>query len=334
MLYHPLWRWILVAVVAASGIIFALPNAFYDRVERANDARAVIESGLTGPELEAETALWPSFLPRQLVNLGLDLRGGAHLLAEVQVSDVYDARMDALWPDVRDLLAAERETLGFVTREDGPPGELHVRISDPDGTARALELVRGLARPVATFTGAGAADLDVRGQNGLIVVTLSEAERIATDSRTVQQSLEIVRRRIDEVGTREPTIMRQGEDRLLVQVPGVGSAQEVKDIIGTTAQLTFHPVVTRTTDGTTPPGSGNIIVPSMDESGLFYILERTPVVTGEQLVDAQPTFDQNSRPAVSFRFNTQGGRAFGDLTAQNIGAPIALGVDTAVISAP
>ncbi|MCL4105319.1 UNVERIFIED_CONTAM: hypothetical protein GTU68_055450 [Idotea baltica] len=192
-----------------------MPNAFYSKVEGHNDAVKALAEGKTGSALEAQAAQWPDFLPNGIVNLGLDLRGGAHLLAEVQ--------------------AAERE---------------------------------------------------------------------ATDERTLQQSLEIVRRRIDEVGTREPTIQRQGTDRILIQVPGIGSAGELKAIIGTTAQLTFQPV------------------------------ERTPVVTGEELVDAQPSFDQNGRPAVNFRFNPTGARKFGDYTAENIGSPFAIVLDDEVISAP
>jgi preprotein translocase subunit SecD len=150
----------------------------------------------------------------------------------------------------------------------------------------------------------------------------------------VQQALEIVRRRIDEVGTREPTILRQGADRILVQVPGVGSAQEVKDIIGTTAQLTFNPVLQRTTDANANPGPGNVLLPSLNEQGVYYILDRAAVVTGEELTDAQPSFDQNGSPAVSFRFNPQGARAFGEYTAENIGEPFAIVLDEEVISAP
>jgi preprotein translocase subunit SecD len=330
----PVWQRIVILLICVAGIVLAVPNLAYDRVERANDARAVIASGRTSPELEAEAALWPAWLPHGLVNLGLDLRGGAHLLAEVQVADVYASRMDALWPEVRDTLAAERETVGFVTREEGPEDELRVRISNPAGMDRALTLVRGLARPVVSLTGAGATDLEVRANGDLITVTLSEAERAATDDRTVRQALEIVRRRIDEVGTREPTILRQGANRILVQVPGVGSAQEVKDLIGTTAQLTFHPVVRTTGDPDEPPGPNNMIVPAMDQPGLYYVLERTPVVTGEELVDAQPAFDQNGRPSVTFRFNPQGARAFGEYTAANVGAPFAIVLDNEVISAP
>jgi preprotein translocase subunit SecD len=165
-------------------------------------------------------------------------------------------------------------------------------------------------------------------------VRLSEAEQRATDERTVRQALEIIRRRIDEVGTREPTIQRQGADRILIQVPGIGSAAELKALIGTTAQLTFQPVVSRTGNRDENPGPGNEILPSIDEPGTFYILERAPVVTGEELVDAQPDFDQNGRPAVSFRFNPTGARKFGDYTADNIGNPFAIVLDGEVISAP
>jgi len=334
MLQISLFRRIVILGLLIGGLLLALPNAFYTRVEQSNDARAVIESGLSDPDLEAMAAQWPEFLPSGLVNLGLDLRGGAHLLVEVQVADVYAGRLDALWPEVRDVLAAERDTVGFVTREESGANALRVRISEPDAAARALELVRGLARPVTTVTGAGASDISVSADGPVLTVTLSEAERVATDNRTMQQALEIIRRRIDEAGTREPTIQRQGADRILVQVPGVGSAQEVKDLIGTTAQLTFNPVITRTSDPATSVAADEILAPSLDEEGIFYVLERSPVVTGEELVDAQPSFDQNGRPAVSFRFNPSGARDFGDYTAENIGAPFAIVLDGEVISAP
>ena len=150
----------------------------------------------------------------------------------------------------------------------------------------------------------------------------------------MQQSLEIIRRRIDEVGTREPTIQRQGTDRILIQVPGIGSASELKALIGSTAKLTFNPVVGRTSDAGADPGPRNLLLPSIDEKGIFYIVEETPVVSGEDLVDSQPAFDQNNRPAVNFRFNPSGGRKFGDYTAENIGSPFAIVLDDEVISAP
>jgi preprotein translocase subunit SecD len=334
MIFIPLWQRLLVAAVTVAAILLTLPNAFYGRVERANDARAAIEAGVADAQSEADARLWPAWLPSGLINLGLDLRGGAHLLAEVQVADVYASRMDALWPVVRDALAAERATVGFVTREEGPADVLRVRISEPAGAARAVEIVRGLAQPVTTLTGGGASDIEVAASGPILTVQLSAAERAATDQRTVAQALEIVRRRIDEVGTREPTILQQGQGRILVQVPGVGSAQEVKDLIGTTAQLTFHPVVSVTQDPEADPGAGNVLLPSRDEPGVLYALDRVPVVTGEDLVDAQPAFDQNGQPAVDFRFNPQGARAFGDYTAANVGQPFAIVLDEEVISAP
>ncbi|WP_299674395.1 protein translocase subunit SecD [uncultured Roseobacter sp.] len=334
MLQIDLWKRILIALTCAVGLWLAMPNAFYTNVERHNDAVQAIELGANTPENQADRSLWPGWMPSGLVNLGLDLRGGAHLLAEVQVEDVYAARMQAAWPEIRDALRPERATVGTIRLQPSADDEVRVRISEPDGMARALEIVRGLARPVQTITGVGATDIDVRSSGDIIIVSLSEAEKLATDERTVQQSLEIIRRRIDEVGTREPTIQRQGADRILIQVPGIGSASELKEIIGTTAQLTFNPVVTRGIDPDAAPGIGNKIVPSLDEPGVLYTIEAAPVVTGEELVDAQPAFDQNGRPAVNFRFNTSGARKFGDYTAENIGSPFAIVLDDEVVSAP
>lgn len=329
------WKRVLIWATCALGLILALPNGFYSRVEGHNDAAQAIELGADTPENQAMLSQWPTWMPAGLVNLGLDLRGGAHLLAEVQVADVYASRMESSWPEIRDALRPERATVGTIRLQPSPPDELRVRISEPAGMPRALQVVRSLAQPVQTLTGVGANDIEVRADGeDVIVVTLSDAEKLASDERTVQQSLEIVRRRIDEVGTREPTIQRQGAQRILIQVPGIGSAAELKEIIGTTAQLTFNPVVSRTSDGAQAPGVGNKLIPSLDEPGLFYVIESAPVVTGEDLVDAQPSFDQNGNPAVSFRFNTGGARTFGDYTAENIGSPFAIVLDDEVVSAP
>ncbi|MEO9653026.1 MAG: protein translocase subunit SecD [Roseobacter sp.] len=334
MLQIDLWKRITIVLTCLVGLWLAAPNLFYTSVERHNDAAQAIELGAVTPENEAQLGEWPEWMPSGLVNLGLDLRGGAHLLAEVKVSDVYASRMEAYWPEIRDALRPERATVGTIRLQPSPSDEVHIRISEPDGIARALEIVRGLARPIVTLTGVGSNDIEVRAEGDLIVVSLSDAEKLASDERTVQQSLEIIRRRIDEVGTREPTIQRQGADRILIQVPGVGSAAELKEIIGTTAQLTFNPVINRTADENATPGIGNKLVPSLDEPGAFYIVETAPVVTGEELVDAQPAFDQNGRAAVNFRFNTSGAIIFGDYTAENIGSPFAIVLDDEVVSAP
>lgn len=336
MLLFPTWKRVLIWGVVFLGLLFAMPNGFYSRVEVHNDAVRAIEAqgGTATPEQEAAVGAWPSWLPATIVNLGLDLRGGAHLLAEVSVEDVYADRLEGMWPEVRDALRAERGQIGTIRRQDGPEDALRVRISEPAEIERAVAVVRDLARPIVSLTGVGASDIAVSAEGAEIVVTLSEAERQATDDRTMRQSVEIIRRRVDEVGTREPTIQRQGERRILIQVPGIGSAEELKGLIGTTAKLTFHPVIGRAASAATEPGPREIIVPSLENASEFYRLERGAVVTGEELVDAQPAFDQNGRPAVNFRFNPSGARKFGDYTAENIGSPFAIVLDDEVISAP
>lgn len=335
MLQTPLWKRLLILAICGWGIVAAAPNLFYTTVEAHNDAAdAIKKAGFATEADQAALDKWPAVLPSALVNLGLDLRGGAHLLAEVQVADVYAQRIDGMWPDVRDALRDVRDQVGSVRREPSVPGVLRVAISKPEAMAVAVEKVKSLAQPLQTVTGVGQSDIEVTVEGKEIVVQLSEAERAATDSRTIQQSLEIIRRRVDEVGTREPTIQRQGADRILIQVPGIGSAAELKAIIGTTAKLTFNAVVGRTSDASADPGPRNILLPDATEKDIYYIVEQTPVVGGEDLTDAQPSFDQNGRPAVNFRFNASGARAFGDYTAENIGEPFAIVLDEEVISAP
>ena len=342
MLQISLFNRLAIIGVVLVGLILAMPNLFYPQVERHNDAVAAYEAQVEAlgegtvadAELRAEIDLWPEFLPSGLVNLGLDLRGGAQLLAEVQLDDVYAARMDSLWPEVRDALREERATIGTIRRQESAEDELVVQISQEEGIARAIEVVQGISQPVVSLTGVGATTLDVSARGDMVVVTLSEAERAATDDRTMQQSLEIIRRRIDEAGTREPSIQRQGADRILIQVPGVGSAAEVRDFIGTTARLTFHDVIGRaaSADELVPPTE--IVLPEMEDAGAFYILERSEVVSGEELTDARPGRDANGRPSVNFRFNTTGAQAFCRYTSENVGAPFAIVLDEEVVSAP
>ena len=334
MLQFSLTKKILIWVVVVLGFLFAMPNGFYNRVESVNDARMQLENGNDTPEIISQASNWPSFLPSALVNLGLDLRGGAHLLARVRVDQVYEARMDAYWPEVRNALRKERASIGTIRRIDGENYDLRVRISEPSQINHAVEVVSALARPVTTLSGAGSRDIVVTSIEDTIIIELSEAEKIATDTRTMDQSLEIIRRRVDEAGTREPTIQRQGTDRVLIQVPGIGSAEELKSIIGKTAKLTFHKVIQRKSNSDERVKNRQILLPAQDEEGVFYVLEKTPVINGDHLTDAQPAFDQNNRPAVSFRLNTTGARIFGQYTAENIGTPFAIVLDQEVVSAP
>ncbi len=336
MLHAPLWKKILVWAIVAVGFLLAMPNLFYAQVEARNDAADVsTKAGFVTTEQQEALDGWPSFLPSGLVNLGLDLRGGAHLLAEVQVSDVYKARMDGLWPEVRDALRDKRAEVGSIRRQPAPEaGTLRVELSNPAGMAAAVEAVKALASPVTTLSGAGQSDLEVSADGATLVVRLSDAERAATDQRTLQQSLEIIRTRVDQAGTREPTIQREGADRILIQVPGIGSAAELKALIGTTAKLTFNPVVRRGSAEDKNPGVGNVSLPSLDEKDVWYTVVEAPVVSGEDLTNAKGDFDQNGRPAVGFKFDVSGARRFGDYTAANIGSPFAIVLDGKVISAP
>ena len=324
MLHIEGWKRVVIWATCALGLLFALPNGFYGQVESYNDAQ----------EAGQEATGWPSFLPSRLVNLGLDLRGGAHLLGEVKLAEVYTTRLEGFWPEVRNVLRNERATIGAIRQQEGGAGELVVRIGNPEQMDRAIEVVQTLARPVTSLTGGMTDDIVVTALGDNLIVTLSEAEKLATDERTMAQSLEIIRRRVDEAGTREPTIQRQGNDRILIQVPGLGSAQELKDLIGVPALLTFQTVVGQTSNPNGAAGVGNELVPSANNEELYYILSRSPVVTGEELTDAQPSFDQNGRPAVNFRFNTSGARKFGQYTSDHIGDPFAIVLDNEVISAP
>ena len=335
MLQFSLWQKILIWSVCALGILFALPNAFYTRVEIKNDIAEALSKGLQVSSDDINNSKkWPSFLPSNLVNLGLDLRGGAHLLAEVKVEDVYAQRLDAMWQEVRDILRAERNDIGTIRRQGGRDDQLRVKISKIAGMDKAISAVETLARPVASLSGVGSKDIEVSSDQEILIIEFSEAEKLALNTRTMEQSLEIIRRRVDEVGTREPTIQKQGERRILIQVPGIGSASELKTLIGTTAKLGFYKVIRQTSNANELGNARTQTLPARDEEGVFYVLDKTAVVTGEELVDAQPSFNQNGQPSVSFRFNPGGARKFGNYTSDNVGSLFAIVLDNEVISAP
>ena len=335
MLQFSLWQKILIWSVCALGILFALPNAFYTRVEIKNDIAEALSKGLQiSSDDITNSKKWPSFLPSNLVNLGLDLRGGAHLLAEVKVEDVYAQRLDAMWQEVRDILRAERNDIGTIRRQGGRDDQLRVKISKIAGMDKAISAAETLARPVASLSGVGSKDIEVSSDQEILIIEFSEAEKLALNTRTMEQSLEIIRRRVDEVGTREPTIQKQGERRILIQVPGIGSASELKTLIGTTAKLGFYKVIRQTSNANELGNARTQTLPARDEEGVFYVLDKTAVVTGEELVDAQPSFNQNGQPSVSFRFNPGGARKFGSYTSDNVGSLFAIVLDNEVISAP
>ncbi len=325
MLYFAPWKTTVVTLVILIGLLFTLPNFVPEsvRLDDNGEPKGVF-----------------TVLPHQTINLGLDLRGGSHLVFQVDMDEVRQERLENLQDDARSAL---RENPPILI--SGSPavleGQVIVRLSRPEDMDQAMERLEELNEPITTATGQ-------QGMNQTLSITQGDDDRTirlgitdaALDSirqRTVTQSIEVIRRRVDATGTTEPNIARQGDDRVLVQVPGENNPQRIIDLVGTTARLTFHMVeegVSVNPDGTgrTPPGV--MILPSERSGEPYLAVQRRPLVTGEQLVNAGQAFDQNGQPAVNFRFNTTGARAFADATTQNRGRRFAIVLDDTIISAP
>lgn len=303
-------------------IWLALPNVFYARMEAHRIA--------TEHSQETGWQRWQNWLPSGLIHLGLDLRGGAHLLAEVDVPGAMEQRLAALWPSLRDALRDEGGGTVQVRKLHAQPGALRIAVSPAGFAERAQEIAESFAAQVADATGRTAQDLEVSAENGVLEVRYSLAGSEALTKQLVSQSLETVRHRVDEAGTREPTILRQGRDRIVIEVPGFSDAGALKELIGTTAQLSFHPVLQAPGE----PRGGTLALPLAGNPQVTYLLDPRPVVSGDQLTDAQASYDQNGRPAVSFQFDTAGARAFGEFTAARVGSPFAIVLDGEVLSAP
>ncbi|MEL6219544.1 MAG: protein translocase subunit SecD, partial [Pseudomonadota bacterium] len=346
MLQFPLWKTLLTVGLCLAGLVFAAPNLFYETADGSARARAEIER-LVGqrqtppPELIEQAEAWPAWAPPGVVALGLDLRGGAHLLVEVQIAEVVAERMENLRDEIRLALrdAGVRRFTGLTAGAEGAT----VRITNLEDVETAGRALRQLAQPVGGGIAGGfgmggiaaGQDLDVRlgTDDQTYIITMTEPAVADLTNRTMAQSLEVMRRRIDETGTREPTIQRQGEDRILIQVPGIGSAAELLELIGRTAKLTFHAVDGFGQDEYSA-GPGQIIVPDVD-AGPPYLLERRAILTGDNLTDASIGFHPESGlPVVNFRFDTFGSRVFGEFTSANVGQLFATVLDGQVITAP
>jgi preprotein translocase subunit SecD len=277
----------------------------------------------------------PGWLPQRQITLGLDLQGGSYLLLEVDLAPVYRERLESMVGDVRAALRAAR--VGY--RGLGVQGDtVALTLTDPAQREQALAEIEEL-NPLAVGPGGGARAFEVvEGEGGRVVLRLTEARRNELAQSAINQSLEVVRRRIDELGTREASIQRQGADRILVQVPGERDPENIKRLLGRTARLTFHMVdleasVDDALAGRVPPGS--MLLESSEEDGgpSHYVVEREVELSGESLTDAQPSF-QDNQPVVSFRFDNAGARKFGRITQENVGRPFAIVLDDKVISAP
>lgn len=340
MLYFSPLKKALVIGLCLLGILLAAPNAFYDLADDAGLARKEIaalekQARPVPADIQARAEAWPSYLPGSVINLGLDLRGGAHVLVEVKIEDVVEERLVNLVADARTALrdAGVRR----YTNLRATPSGVTVRITEAADVAVAETALRALSQPIPDpILGSAGPDLDISsgGDQSFSLTPTDALIKQITDS-TMAQSLEIVRRRIDEAGTREPTIQRQGERRILIQVPGVDNAEEILELLGTTAKLSFHLVDGETSNLDRTPGPGLVVYPDAEDPARGYIVERRALVTGEELDDAQGGFDgQTGEPVVNFRFNGAGARKFASATSANVGTPFAVVLDGEVITAP
>ncbi|HWA17877.1 MAG TPA: protein translocase subunit SecD, partial [Devosia sp.] len=307
-------RTAIIAIVAALGIFFAIPNFFPKDV----------------------VASWPSFLSHQGMTLGLDLQGGSHLLLQVNRDSIITERVKELRRDVRQLLASEKGIGNIITTDaDG----ITIELTDPSQQSEAMTAVQTLQTNInGTLLGVGGTPELEYGTtpDGKITIKLSAQGITDRMSALITQSMEVIRKRVDEVGTTEPTIQRQGNDRVLVQVPGFEDSARLKDLISRTARLTFHlvhPSMTASQAEAQGIPSGYFILPSTD--GGNELLNENIELGGESLTNAQPGFDQQTgRSVVSFQFDTRGAIIFGEITSKNVGKRFAIVLDNQVITAP
>ena len=307
------WRTLVIAAVCLFAFLSLLPN-FLSQATRDS---------------------LPGFLPSRAITLGLDLQGGSYLLLEVDVAPVYRERLETMVGDVRGALRTAR--IGY--RGLGVQGDT-VALTLTDAAQRDQALAE-IARLNPTSIGAAGRiqDFDADAQGERIVLRLTDAKRAELGQAAISQSLEVVRRRIDELGTREASIQRQGADRILVQVPGEKNPENIKRLLGRTARLTFHMVdlessVQDALGGRVP--AGDMLLESVEREGSapsHYLVKRQVDLSGENLTDAQPSF-QDNQPVVSFRLDNAGARRFGKITQENVGRPFAIVLDDKVISAP
>ncbi|HSI40079.1 MAG TPA: protein translocase subunit SecD [Xanthobacteraceae bacterium] len=313
MLYFSRWKaWAIVAVSALICLLAVpsvLPTAVYDSL--------------------------PSFLQRKIV-LGLDLQGGSYIVLQVDTAEVRKAKLEQMRDDARRLLRDARIGYSGLNIVDN---SVQVRIRDGQDAAAAVTKLREIAQPLGgVLQTSGQLDATVTASGGLITIAPTEAGLQARTIQAVSQSIEIVRKRIDQLGTTEPSIQRQGSDRIQVQVPGLQDPSRLKALLGQTAKLTFRMVdMTMSPQQalqTRPPAESEVLN-SQSQPPQPYLVQRQVMVAGEDLVDAQPGFDPQTRePIVSFRFNSNGARRFADATQQNVGRPFAIVLDNQVVSAP
>ena len=315
MLHFSRWKALATILVALLVCLFAVPNFLPPQTVKS----------------------WPKWAQRHVV-LGLDLQGGSHILLEVDLNDVRKQKADGLRDDVRNTLRNARiGYTGLVIRDL----TVDVRIREDGDFQTALSKLRELSQPLGgllSATGQRSVDV-VDAGNRLIQLTVTQPAITERVRQVVEQAIQIVERRINSIGTVEPLIARQGTDRILVQVPGVDNPERILALIGTTAKLSFRLVDSSVSpdqaqQGRLPPES-ELLYGTAKEGRQPYVIEKREMVTGEDLIDAQPGFDQRtSEPIVNFKFNIKGARRFAQVTQENVGRPFAIVLDNEVISAP
>jgi len=323
MLHFARWKVFAILATCLAALLFALPSFFSKET----------------------VAGWPSFMPTRQLALGLDLRGGVHLLLGMDAEEIKADWLKTLREDTRrtllDLNKSREQKIGFNPAVVSG-GAVQVKLTKPEDTDTVLRELRKLVQPIggAVFAG-GTNDIDVAAgsEPGLITLKPSEPGILNRINLAIGSSIETINRRINNLGTAEATVVRQGRNRILIQYPGLQDTKPLKDLIGQTAKLTFHSVhpstsaeearLTRVTNG-----YKIFLGDKRGEEGA-YLLQESPVVSGEDLVDAQQGFDQRTQEAIiSFRFNQSGARKFGKFTAENVGQPFAIVLDDHVLSAP
>jgi preprotein translocase subunit SecD len=315
MLYFTRWKALAIILTALVVCLCAVPNFF--------------------PESQVKT--WPKWAQRHLV-LGLDLQGGSHLLFEVDSNAVKKDKLEQIRDDVRRVLrdAKIQFTGGVTVRGDA----VEARITKESDFPTALSKLRELSQPLGgLLSSSGQRNLEVTDAgSGLIKLTVPQAAITDRIRQAIEQSITIIEKRVNQLGTVEPLIQRQGIDRILVQAPGEQNPQRLIDIVGKTAKMDFRMV-----DVTVPPDqatAGRVpadseLLPSAEAGGQNYVIKKQVLVSGGDLTDAQPGFDQRSgQPIVSFKFNTSGSRKFAQATTEHVKEPFAIVLDGKVISAP
>ncbi len=320
MLYIAPWKKIAIILMVIVGMFFALPNALN----------------------ETQRNALPSWMPSDTVNLGLDLQGGAHVLVEAEMGPVFESRLELLAQEMRDKI---REA-GNIKRSrpviDNDAFSVSMRVTNPEDVDRAREAFEDIPTLLqsAALTGVGAMDFEVTENpvNRNFTLTMTEGARVELVEQTILRSLEVVRRRIDPEGIKEASVTRQGDDRILIQVPGAESAAEIVRLLKDPAVLGFHIVNREFGQDDLARGRAAAGFKVADDAileGQKWAISRVPLILGEDVVDAGPGFDQRTgEPIVSFRFNSRAGKAFGNWTLNNVGELFAIVVDGKVISAP